>query len=380
LHLLFFLKKLDQEDDDEEAHDATMPSFCHSTEVNDDDNALTMTAADDKYPALEVLEGLGRGGYSTVVKVLNSRDGKVHAMKVVPKNVSENQLKRDNHLDQLSNELKVMTEISPSPFVQRCKYAFESANSVFFIIDLNTGGDLFYHLVKRIESGCGFSENECRVLLAEVYLALEHLHKHNVLHRDIKIENIMLDASGHVKLVDFGLSSVIETQVSHMRAVGSLIYMAPELIKFKTGGRHTDWWAYGVLAHELLTGKTPWSSLTNTKIITREVVHKELSMPSTVSQEAFYFISRLLCKDPARRMGSHHDEEIKLDPFFSGVNWEAMARLECEPAFVPSAINVNKEDQDEALEHYHMIMKGASSLVNDNQWMLGLDSYSKYLV
>jgi serine/threonine protein kinase len=381
-----------------------------------------------------VLEGLGRGGFSTVVKVQHLATNQMYAMKVIPKDDSNVASRIENNKDEIMMELYVMKEISMScPFLQRCYHAFESINSVFFIMDLNSGGDLFYHLSEHVMmSGIGLEEDTCRTLLAEIYLALKYLHKHNILHRDVKVENIMLDASGHVKLVDFGVSIELKrheddveevegglimspTSSTHttkngnhsnqssssaasassspssssssssatttqLAAAGSVIYMSPELIKDNLSGNFTDWWAYGIVAFELLTGKSPWSSLTNTEAIKWEIVKKDVTCPSHVSSDTTNFITALLNKDYNRRLGTESDEEIKLDPFFTGVNWEAMARLECEPAFVPSAINVNKEDQDEALEHYHMIMKGASSLVNDNQWMLGLDSYSKYLV
>jgi serine/threonine protein kinase len=336
----------------------------------------------DTTPMFAVIEGLGRGGYSTVVKAQHVLTRKCYAMKVIPKNVSDNPLRRENHKAQIKFELEVMTEVVSSPFLQKCKYAFESSNSVFFVLDLNTGGDLFYHLVRRIESGNRFSENECRVLLAEIFLALEHLHVHDIIHRDIKIENIMLNASGHVKLVDFGLAVELKEDVQGMNGAGSLIYMAPELIRDRIGGRFTDWWAYGVLSHELLTGKTPWSSLTDSRLIKGEILNKAVLPPFHLSKVASTFIVSLLTKDPSARLGTKADDELRKSSFFTDVNWEAMARLECAPAFVPSAINVNKEDQDEALDAFHEVITETSEndSLTTNQWMLGLPSYSNFLI
>jgi serine/threonine protein kinase len=95
------------------------------------------------------------------------------------------------------------------------------------------GGDLFFHLTERMTNSKkkhAFTENEARIILAETYLGIEHLHQHGYIHCDIKIENIMLDVNGHVKIVDFGLATRIISQVQPMSAVGSLIYMAPELL------------------------------------------------------------------------------------------------------------------------------------------------------
>ena len=122
--------------------------------------------------------------------------------------------------------------------------------------------------VRRIKAtNSGFAEAVAKVLLAELVLGLEHLHAHHFVHRDIKVENVMLNAAGHVKLIDFGLARDVPQLDEPLSPSGSLIYMAPELLRESQGGRHTDWWAVGVLAHELLTGRTPWSSLTDKALI-----------------------------------------------------------------------------------------------------------------
>jgi serine/threonine protein kinase len=330
-------------------------------------------------PLFTVVGGLGMGGYSTVVKVLHLKTNIEYAMKVVTKNISDNQAKRENHKKQLTNELNFMTKVSPSPFLQRCHYCFESPTCVYFVVDLNTSGDLFHHLVNRVNFGTIFSEQEVRILLAELYLALEHLHKHNIVHRDVKIENVMLSAEGHVKLVDFGLAVEMTSMVEYIKPVGSLIYMAPELIKQRTGGRHTDWWAYGVLAHELLTGKSPWSSLTDKKVIKYEILNQPFSLsPPVVSPEASDFVKGLMCRDFEQRMGTKSDSEIKTCSFFSTIDWNQLARLELPPAFVPnSSVNVNSEDQDEAIRSY--IRVSNHTISTPNNWSLGVEDCARFL-
>jgi serine/threonine protein kinase len=368
----------------------TTPSRKHpELPLHHDDDALRLPTNDnnnDGGTVLMVLEGLGGGGYGTVVKVQHAVSKQCYAMKVVGKSISSSNASRDRHENQLLSELKYMTELEPSPFVQRCHLAFESPLCVYFVMDLNQGGDLFFHLNERSNNGKELHESQVRIILAELYLALEHLHKHNIIHRDVKIENIMFTSDGHVKLVDFGLAIEITKQVEHMSAGGSLLYMAPELLSKNMGGRFTDWWAYGVLAYELLTGDSPWSSLTDIEKIKREIHASIISPPVNVSPAASRFVMSLLCRDVEKRLGTVADEDIKKCKFFSKlIDWNKMINLDFPPAFAPGQINVKPEDQQSALNRYFDMvdvdneMRAHPNIITEKCWFLGLEDSSKYL-
>ena len=186
--------------------------------------------------------------------------------------------------------------------------------------------------VQRVKAtNRGFAEAEAQVLLAELVLGLEHLHKHHFVHRDVKVENVMLDAAGHVKLIDFGLARDVPALDEPLSPTGSLIYMAPELLRASRGGRHTDWWAVGVLAHELLTGRTPWSSVTDKKVIRREIKTLRVGPPLRLSPPAGLLICSLLQQDPTKRLGTSNP--VRSSPFFSALDWSAAAIGELPPAF-----------------------------------------------
>jgi serine/threonine protein kinase len=346
-------------------------------------------------PIFAVVDGIAEGGFATVVKVKHVEENaaavddvrrtlssSLFAMKVIPKRRYPDAIRLRNQDMRLLNELSCMTDMVPSPFIQQCHFAFENKVFTSFVLDLVGGGDMHYHLVNRINSGEMFSEHEVRILSAELYLALEHLHKHNIVHRDVKVENIMLTDEGHVKLVDFGSAVKISREVSCMKTAGSLIHTPPEVIVYKVGGRFTDWWAYGVVAHELLTGYCPWSTLFDRNVIKSEIIHKPIlnhSEDSKLSPEASDFVKGLMCRDFEQRMGTKSDSEIKTCSFFSSIiDWNQLARLELPPAFVPnSSVNVNSEDQDEAIRSY--IRVSNHTISTPNNWSLGVEDCARFL-
>lgn len=133
---------------------------------------------------LQVVGGLGKGGFAVVVRVAHEESGAHFAMKAVAKSGVGSRREQER----LRTELRVMTEVSPSPFLLRCHSAFESQADIFFVMELVEGGDLFSHLVARVKrSGEGFTEAEARALLAEIVLGLEHLHLNGFIHRDVKV-------------------------------------------------------------------------------------------------------------------------------------------------------------------------------------------------
>jgi serine/threonine protein kinase len=328
-----------------------------------------------------VIDGLGVGGFATVVKVEETQSKYVYAMKVISKkrvNCKENR-------DRLKLELTIMqTATSSSPFLQHCFDAFENSANVFFVVELINGGDLFFHLTERLaanpNSGKGFQEDEARVLLAEIYLGLEHLHSQGYVHRDVKIENIMINRNGHVKIVDYGLAVKLESEVQYMKAIGSVIYMAPELIQNNVGGRFTDWWAYGILAHELLTGRIPWSSLTDSRVIAREIKTMHVCPPRNTSAVASQFVLSLLKHDIDTRLGTLFDAQIKKCNFFKSINWEKTAQLKSTPAFIPGSICVAESDRVESINMYNEVTGGGGVDARTSPtFMLGLEDAAPHL-
>jgi len=306
---------------------------------------------------LRVVRGLGQGGYGVVMEVKHKIMRRRFAMKVV----SKDKLRSRRERERMALELKIMECMSPSPFTQQLHMSFETKTSIFMVMDLHGGGDLFFHLMERIETcGTAFSEKEVCVLLAEVTLALEHVHKEGYIHRDLKVENVMLDSSGHVKLIDFGLAFEMSDEVQPLSPTGSLIYMPPEMIFENMGGRHTDWWAMGVLGFELLTGRSPWPSVEDKTLLKQEIKSLQVTVPVGISAETNQFITMLLQRDYRMRLGSRSDSEVKAAPFFHSIDWKKTAALETAPALTLQSDNVGVVESSQAERIYRELSQADS--------------------
>jgi serine/threonine protein kinase len=153
----------------------------------------------------------------------------------------------------------------------------------------------------------------------------------------------MLDGRGHVKLIDFGHTVSFPSRqqdiIVEMRPRGSVPYLSPERLFNHFGGRFSDWWAYGVVAFELLSGKSPWSLTTTTnpeefQLLTHQIRYHEpsLSPRERYSDEARLFTQGLLCKNFLQRLGTRTDLDIKMSPFFAGIEWHKLEKQENYPA------------------------------------------------
>ncbi|ROT64774.1 hypothetical protein C7M84_017274 [Penaeus vannamei] len=278
-----------------------------------------------------------------LVRKVSGRDaGKLYAMKVLKKATIVQKKKTTEHT---KTERQVLEAVRQSPFLVTLHYAFQTDAKLHLILDYVSGGELFTHLYQRER----FREEEVRLYIGEIILALEHLHKLGIIYRDIKLENILLDSDGHIVLTDFGLSKDFLPHDTEHRAYsfcGTIEYMAPEVVR---GGSHghdqaVDWWSVGVLTYELLTGASPFTvegEKNNQQEISRRILKTQPPLPSELSSEVRDFISRLLVKDPRQRLGGgpRDAEELKEHKFFKTINWDDLAKKKVPAPFVPRISN-----------------------------------------
>jgi len=193
------------------------------------------------------------------------------------------------------------------------------------------GGEVFTHL----RSHGRFSRKITRFYIAEVVLAMEYLHSKNIVYRDLKPENLLIDSFGHIKLTDFGFAKVIDDNRTYTMC-GTPEYLAPEVIKGKGHGVEVDWWAVGVLLFEMLAGYPPFYDEDPFGIY-EKILLKRITFPSHFSNSSRDLIKKLLAHDRTKRLGNLKDgaEDVKKHRFFRKIDWTALAQRKLKPPIIP---------------------------------------------
>lgn len=285
-----------------------------------------MTAAD-----FEPITCLGKGGFGTVLLVKQRGTGRLYAQKQFKK---ASLIVHKRTVEQTKTERNILESVNRHPFVVKLFYAFQDHEKLYLILEYAQGGELFHHLaIERM-----FPEETASFYMAEIVLALEHLHKNlGVIYRDLKPENCLLDAEGHLLLTDFGLSKVAVDGEGTKSFLGTVDYMAPEIVAGHEYGFSVDWWSLGALGHDLLTGSPPFTGGNNKKI-QEKILSGKLKLPFFLGPDAKDLLTRLLRKDPKKRLGSNIAKDIqiiKTHRFFKKIDWAKLKRRELEPPIKP---------------------------------------------
>ncbi|VIO87967.1 Uncharacterized protein BM_BM3446 [Brugia malayi] len=297
-------------------------------------------------------------------------------------NLEKKRVKK-RHAETLSlNEKQILQKIN-SPFVVSLAYAYETKDSLCLVLTLMNGGDLKFHLYNLIPGG--FDEKRVQFYAAEITLGLQHLHKEHIIYRDLKPENILLDDYGHVRISDLGLAVELRDNEPIKGRVGTVGYMAPEVIKNERYSYSVDWWGLGCLIYEMIEGKAPFRQRKE-KVKREEVerrVHEDQEKYSDKFSESVRTICRgLLHKEPGFRLGCRRvgkpeegAEELKSHPFFSqgdmntgreAVPWKKMEAGKLTPPFCPDPRAVYAKDVLD-IEQFSTV-KGVRLDATDNQF------------
>lgn len=317
-------------------HDFVSPEAVAEEKSQSASNAIDMRnqlcrkmTADDFEPLL----CLGKGSFGTVLLVRHRLTGKLYAQKQFRKASITVHKKL---VEQTKTERTILESVSRHPFVVKLFYAFQDHEMLYLILEYALGGELFTHLaMERM-----FDEDAAAFYMAEMVLALEHLHQNvGVIYRDLKPENCLLDQEGHLLLTDFGLSKIVaaDNEDRCNSSLGTIEYMAPEVIQGKPYGKACDWWSLGALGYDLLTGSPPFKAANNAKL-QEKILKQKLVLPYFLGPDAKDLLTRLMRKEPSKRLGYHMPKDlqtIKKHRFFRKVDWKALERREIPAPISP---------------------------------------------
>ena len=302
----------------------------------------------------ELLKVIGLGSFGKVLQVRNKQNSQIYAMKCMSKRLlRKKDGKSTSYVENIQVEKRVMEKIRQHPFIVTMHCSFQTKTKLFIVMDFLAGGELFLRLGRE---GI-FLEREAAFYISEIILALEHLHIHGVLHRDMKPENILLDVDGHLCLTDFGLAkdfsdSIVDeasmgTDVS-VRAktvCGTCEYMAPEMVARKGYGKGADYWSLGCIVYEMLSGNPPFVMSKNKgmKDLIQKIMNSKIKMPDGATGAAVKLIKGLLNRNPNARLGVAKGtmfevggvSGLKQVSFFDKIDWIKMEKKEIDPPFKP---------------------------------------------
>jgi len=216
------------------------------------------------------------------------------------------------------------------PFLVKLHYSFQTSDKLFFVMDYINGGELFYHLQKDKR----FSEDRVRFYAAEIVSGLDYLHGAGVIYRDLKPENLLITREGHIVMTDFGLSK--EGLHDKFDRTGTFCgtpeYLAPEVLEGKGYTKAVDWWSFGTLLYEMLTGLPPFYS-EDVQEMYSKIMTADLEFHAIIGPDARDLLSKLLDRNDELRLQDAN--LIKKHPFFKPIDWEALYHKKIPPPFIP---------------------------------------------
>uniref|UniRef100_A0A3P9K404 Protein kinase C n=1 Tax=Oryzias latipes TaxID=8090 RepID=A0A3P9K404_ORYLA len=288
---------------------------------------------------------LGKGSFGKVMLAELKGTDEVYAVKVLKKDV----ILQDDDVDCTLTEKRILALARRHPYLTQLYCCFQTRDRLFFVMEYVNGGDLMF----QIQRSRKFDEPRSRFYAAEVTSALMFLHRNGVIYRDLKLDNILLDAEGHCKLADFGMCKEgIMNGVTTTTFCGTPDYIAPEILQELEYGASVDWWALGVLMYEMMAGQPPFEA-DNEDDLFESILHDDVLYPVWLSKDAVSILRAFMTKNPSKRLGcvvsQGCEEAIKTHAFFREIDWVLLEQRKVKPPFKPrikTKRDVNNFDQD----------------------------------